>query len=141
MTDDPCTRYIRFLETLTPQSLNQIDTFVSDDVVFRDPFNDVRGRAAMQRVLQKMFADLADIKFQVTTRLFESPVAFIAWDLTGQMARVRRRLHIEGASQLRFADDGRVSLHIDYWDAASQVYERVPLLGIILKRLRQRLAS
>jgi ketosteroid isomerase-like protein len=141
VSDDPCSRYVRFLETLTPASLDTIGAFVSDDVVFRDPFNDVRGAQAMQRVLRKMFEDLADVRFQVTARAFEPPVAFIAWELTGRTARAPRPLRLEGASQLQFAGDGRVSLHIDHWDAASQLYEQIPLLGLILKRLRQRLAS
>jgi len=36
---------------------------------------------------------------------------------------------------------GKVVEHIDYWDAAEQVYERLPLLGPILRRVRQRLGS
>jgi hypothetical protein len=29
--------------------------------------------------------------------------------------------------------------HIDYWDAAEQIYERLPVLGNVLRPIRERL--
>jgi hypothetical protein len=109
--------------------------------VFRDPFNDVRGCAAMRRVLQKMFEDLSEVGFCVTAQASQLPISFIAWELTGRMSQSGRLLRLDGVSHLVFAGDGRVKVHIDYWDAASQLYERLPLLGPILRILRRRLAT
>jgi hypothetical protein len=44
-------------------------------------------------------------------------------------------------SELRFAADGRVREHIDHWDAAAQVYERLPLIGGLMRLIRRRFAS
>jgi hypothetical protein len=38
--------YRQYLETLTPATLDFLGDYVTDDVRFRDPFNDVRGAAA-----------------------------------------------------------------------------------------------
>lgn len=140
MSDEACARYVRFLETLTPAALHNLGAFVTDDVVFRDPFNDVRGCTAMQRVLQKMFDDLSEIDFCVTAQASQRPISFIAWELTGRLSRSGQPLRLNGVSHLVFADDGRVKVHIDYWDAASQLYERLPLLGPVLRMLRRRMA-
>src|SRR3546814_1664346 len=43
-------RYLRFLAGLTPESLDGLDGLVCDDVHFRDPFRDVRGRAALKAI-------------------------------------------------------------------------------------------
>jgi hypothetical protein len=94
VSDDACARYIRFLETLTPETLVTIGAFITDDVVFRDPFNDVTGRAAMQRVLQKMFEDLSQIRFRVTDQASRLPIGFIAWELAAIMAKTRRPLRV-----------------------------------------------
>lgn len=40
-----------------------------------------------------------------------------------------------------FDDSGKVIEHIDYWDAGGQVYERLPLLGSILRQVRGSIAS
>ncbi len=45
-----------------------------------------------------------------------------------------------GVSHFRFADDGRVLLHKDFWDAGTSVYEYLPFVGGIVRSLRGRLA-
>jgi hypothetical protein len=48
---------------------------------------------------------------------------------------------IHGSTHLRFAADGRVGLHRDYWDPARELYEAVPLLGALMRWLRRKLAT
>ena len=50
---------------------------------------------------------------------------------------IERRIH--GSSHLRFAHDGRVAYHRDYWDAAEELYETLPLLGSLLRWIKRRL--
>ena len=45
---------------------------------------------------------------------------------------------VRGASHLRFATDGRIALHRDYWDAAEELYEKLPLLGALMRWLKRR---
>jgi hypothetical protein len=49
-------------------------------------------------------------------------------------------LAIEGVSEVRFDAAELVVEHVDYWDPAAAVYERLPLLGGVLRGLRRRLA-
>jgi hypothetical protein len=37
-------------------------------------------------------------------------------------------------------DQGRVSLHRDYWDAAEELYEKLPVVGALMRWLRRRIA-
>jgi steroid Delta-isomerase len=136
---DSVAPYAAFFETLSPASLPHLDRLVTDDVVFRDPFNDTRGAAAMRRVFVRMFADVADPRFVVTAAAREGDVAFLRWEFTGRTGR--RTLRLEGVSEIRFAANGRVSAHIDHWDSAGQLYEHLPVLGWVLRRLRRRLGS
>ena len=48
---------------------------------------------------------------------------------------------IQGASRLQFAADGRVASHRDYWDSGRELYEHLPLLGVLLRALRRRLGA
>jgi steroid delta-isomerase len=47
---------------------------------------------------------------------------------------------ISGCTQFELNDQGLITLHRDYWDAAQQVYEKVPLLGAVLRLIRRKLA-
>ena len=44
---------------------------------------------------------------------------------------------IRGATLVRFDTQGRVTLHRDYWDAAEELYEKLPLLGTLMRWLRK----
>lgn len=132
--------YIRFYETMTPESLAHLADVVSPDIHFVDPFNDVVGVDDMRRILQKMFADLAEPRFAVTHCAWDGALCFLRWRFTALSKDKGESWTIDGMSELRFAPDGRVASHIDHWDAGRQFYERLPLLGGILRFIRRRLA-
>ncbi len=43
---------------------------------------------------------------------------------------------IKGASHMRFDAAGCVTEHRDYWDAAGELYARLPLLGALMRLLQ-----
>lgn len=135
----PHERYRRYLETLTPQTLDRLSDFVAPDVRFRDPFNDVRGVDAMARVFRDMFEKVPDVRFTVRRMMAEGEDCLMTWRFEGTL--MGRPWAVEGASALRFAADGRVAEHIDHWDAATNFYERLPLIGWLLRRIRRRIAA
>lgn len=131
-------RYCDFLETLTPDSLDRLREFVTSDVHFKDPFNDVHGASDMAKIFRHMFANVDDVRFIVHRAMSEGDVCLLEWRFEGILSG--RPWSFDGTSRVRFADDGRVSEHIDYWDAAANFYERLPVIGWMLAKLRGRLA-
>jgi hypothetical protein len=49
--------------------------------------------------------------------------------------KAKRRVAARG-----FAPDGRVIRHRDYWDAAQELYEKMPVIGGLMRWLRRRAA-
>ena len=45
---------------------------------------------------------------------------------------------VRGVSHLVLAPDGRIAEHRDYWDAAEELYEKLPLLGGLMRWLKRR---
>jgi len=43
-----------------------------------------------------------------------------------------------GASHLLLDADGRITSHRDYWDAAEELYEKLPVLGALMRILKRR---
>jgi steroid delta-isomerase len=42
---------------------------------------------------------------------------------------------------VRFDDAGRVAWHRDYWDAAEELYAKLPVVGAVVRMLRRRGAA
>lgn len=129
--------YIAAFENLTPENLPGLLVLVAPDVHFKDPFNDVRGRDTFEAVFRDMFGKLDHPVFKVERSYSEGPYAVLVWTFTASMKGDPQE--ITGTSELEFAEDGLVRAHIDYWDAASQVYEKFPLIGPVLRLLKLRI--
>lgn len=133
--------YAHAFATLTPCRVNALCERVSEDVHFRDPFNDLHGRDALRRLLIDMFArteqpvfDLDEICWQASGR-----IGWLRWRFSACLPVVGR-LHIEGCSRVIIDENGRVCEHFDYWDSAP-VYFRLPFIGRLLGVVYQRISS
>ena len=139
---DPRTaRVVAFYEALTPDSLARLPLVYADDAHFVDPFNDVRGQAAIRRVFEHMFATLDSARFEVLEASTEAERCFVLWNFHLRRKPGSAPMTIHGASRLCFGADGRVVSHRDYWDSSRELYEQLPLLGAVLRRLRRHLGA
>jgi ketosteroid isomerase-like protein len=139
-TDDPrVQRIVEFFEHLTRADLARLAEIYRDDAAFKDPFNEVRGAAAIARIFEHMFDTLEGPRFVVHDAVVEGAQCFLTWDFV--FVRGGGELVVRGASHLRFADDGRIAVHRDYWDAAEELYEKLPLLGGVMRWLKRRISA
>lgn len=133
---------VQFYETLQPASIGRIRALYSPEARFKDPFNDVRGHAAIERIFAHMFEQVASPRFEVDSAACEGDTAFLAWTMRFcTRGRPGREEQIRGCTMLRFDARGRVEWHRDYWDAAEELYEKVPVLGTLMRALRRRLTA
>ncbi len=128
-----------FYESLAPASIGRIPEFYSADAFFKDPFNEVRGVAAIERIFAHMYDQVQEPRFVVLERIGGAS-AVLVWEFHYR-TRSGHPGVIRGASHLRFGADGKVHYHRDYWDAAEELYMKQPLLGSLMRWLRRRLAA
>lgn len=145
MPDSPLSRYTKFFEQLTADNVDHLTVVMTDDVHFVDPFNDVRGIERVKKIFVHMFDNLESPRFEVTHAATVDAAkddaagdALLRWELHSKLQG--KPYNITGMSEISFAPDGRVNSHIDHWDAGQQFYERLPVIGWILRTIRGRLA-
>lgn len=136
----PLDRLVDFYEDLTPADTVRILVLYAQDARFKDPFNDVQGSAAILAIFDHMFKTLREPRFEFASRLQQGDEAFLVWDMHFRFASdapgTRRRIH--GSTHLRFNPQGQVVWHRDYWDAAEELYEQLPLIGGLMRWLKRR---
>ncbi len=135
-------RAVALFEGLTRERVADLGAIYTADVRFKDPFNEVQGVAAVQAIFTHMFDNLDGPRFVVRDVIVQGEQAFLAWDFLFRMRRFDRAEQcIRGGSHLRLAADGRIREHRDYWDAAEELYEKLPVLGGLMRWLKRRAAS
>ena len=136
-------RLIAFYHDLTPESIARFPEFYSADAYFKDPFNEVRGVEAIQRIFRHMFQQVETPRFVVTERVADANGVMLVWEFCYRVRLWGRgeTQVMRGVSHLRFAADGKVNYHRDYWDAAEELYMKLPAIGSLMRGLRKMLAA
>lgn len=139
MKDPRIERIVALFETLQPADVARLADIYTADARFKDPFNEVQGRDAIQRIFEHMFVALDGPRFVIRERIVQGNQAFLTWDFLFRMKRFNRDEQcVRGGSHLVLAEDGRIQLHRDYWDVAEELYEKLPLLGGLMRWLKRR---
>jgi hypothetical protein len=78
--------------------------------------------------------------FAVTQTVVQGAQCFMTWEFRFGFKSFKRgeQQVILGASHLVFSAQGLVTLHRDYWDAAEELYEKLPLVGGLMRWLKRR---
>jgi hypothetical protein len=134
---------IRFFHDLTPESIACFPQFYAEDAYFKDPFNEVRGVPAIQRVFSRLLRLVAEPCFVVTERVVDAGGAMLVWEFHYRLRfwQCGGQRVMRGVSHLKFDAEGRVSYQRDYWDSAEELYMQLPGLGGVVRGLRSVLAA
>ena len=137
---EPLDRIVHGFQTLTPETVETLGTLYAVQARFKDPFNDVIGLAEIQRIFRHMFVTLESPRFVVTGHMVQGNECFIRWEFRFGFRRFKRGQEqcIVGCSHLVLDDTGRIAVHRDYWDAAEELYEKLPLVGALMRWLKRR---
>jgi steroid Delta-isomerase len=139
-TEPRVQRIVEFFETLQPASVARMGEFYTDDAYFKDPFNEVRGLVQVQRIFSHMYVALHEPHFVVTNTVTQGYQCFIVWDFKFHFKRFDTVTlqTVRGCSHLNLAPDGKISFHRDYWDAAEELYEKLPFVRVLMRWLKKR---
>ncbi|WP_089959324.1 nuclear transport factor 2 family protein [Limnohabitans sp. 2KL-3] len=129
-----------FFEALSPQSVSQLHTLYDAQARFKDPFNEVQGLPEIERIFRHMYVALDQPHFVVTGQVVDGTQAFLTWEFRFRFKRFDTTTlqAVRGTSHLLFNDQGLVTLHRDYWDAAEELYEKLPVVGAFMRWLKKR---
>ena len=131
-----------YFERLSAGNLDELDAYYAADARFKDPFHEVTGVGAIRAILRHTFDKLPGARFRVTRRFSGAdPHAVILWEMDFVMPITRRFTTIHGATHLSFDAAGRVTHHRDYWDAAEELYARLPVLKWLMRGLARQAAA
>jgi ketosteroid isomerase-like protein len=139
-------RVVDFFEQLQASDVNRIAEIYTSDAEFKDPFNEVQGVPAIERIFDHMFETLEAPRFVITQQVHQGAQCFVTWDFLFAMRRMDagRTQTIRGASHLVLREEAgvwRVAVHRDYWDAAEELYEKLPVVGSLMRWLKRRANS
>ncbi len=132
-------QYAAFWERLGPSTLESVLDHMAPEVLFRDPFTEVRGRIEVQAHFERVYDRLGEVRVTVDDIGASRRAAFLKWRFGFNAGRKRRELI--GVSEVKFNQDKLATEHIDHWDATQQVYATLPILGPVVRLIARRVGG
>jgi hypothetical protein len=140
MSTEALTRAVHFFEHLSPSDIARMGELYAHNASFKDPFNQVVGVEKIAPIFGDMFVAMIEPRFKVITAIEQGRDALLTWDFIFRVKRFKptQTMTIHGASHLRFDESGKIVMHRDYWDAAEELYSKLPLVGALIRGLQRK---
>lgn len=134
-------RYRAFYAVYSPEAVRAgVRDLYAEDAFFRDPFREVRGIDAVEEYLHRGAELVGDCRIEIEEVAHASDGLYLRW-----VARIAADDPAEpptetiGLSHVRFDREGKIVFQQDYLDSGRAVYERIPMIGWILYKIRSRI--
>lgn len=133
-------RFKAFYQDVKSPQLNKIESIYANDVRFRDPVHEFSGIDDLYAYLASMCENVAFGRFEYLDQLVGENRAYIKWNMYFQHPKLgKETIVVRGMTQIQFNE--RIFYHEDSYDLGEMLYERVPALGFVVRKLKQRLAA
>jgi len=100
-----------------------------------------RGNADIEAYFVQTSQAMTHFEVSIDDVARSGPDHYIRWTMIFAAPALAKgeKVHSTGISQVRFAEDGRVAFHQDFWDSGENFFGRLPVAGAAIGVIRKRL--
>ena len=127
---------------ITPMALEKV---YSDDVFFVDPIDSHQGIDEVKAYFSKLSDQAQSCRFDIHVVAkcednHENLDFLVNWTMHLDLKGSSKTIILPGTTQLKVRDD-KICYHKDYYDLGTMVYEHIPVLGWIIRKIKAKLSS
>ncbi|MBU6375646.1 MAG: nuclear transport factor 2 family protein [Bdellovibrionales bacterium] len=133
-----------FFNGLNKDTMDLVDRFYAVDTHFLDPVVDLRGREAVRKYYENLYRNVESIRFEFSgmVQQGDDQVAFWTMVLRAKGLNGGKEVRVIGNSHFRFEPSTRLAVyHRDYFDMGEFIYERLPVLGGLIRYIKSRFSQ
>ena len=123
--------YLNLFSNLNKENIKKFDDLVVKDIIFIDPFNNIKGLDNFKNIFYHMFNTVEEPKFDIVDYAQNKDHIFLKWKMTFYAFKASQT--IEGMSDITLNKEGKVISHLDYWDSLNGIFIKLPFLGFLYK--------
>lgn len=145
-TDDFIDRLMSSYREFDAESIDRVIEFYTEEVLFIDPIERIEGKQALSDYFQSLAENLIYCKFDFSNWVKgvdadgrNSAVLFWTMSFAHPKLNGGKGATLAGCSHLIY--DSRIHYQRDYYDLGEMLYERLPLLGGVIRWLKRRMGQ
>ncbi len=133
-----------FFDNLSVDTVEIVDEFYHPDAQFIDPLVNLHGSEKIKSYYKNIYQPVESIEFEFTDFICEDHKVAAFWTMRLQAPKLNKGkpFNVPGISQLHFdTTSDLVIFHRDYYDLGEFIYERIPVLSLLIKLIKARLSK
>lgn len=117
-----------------------VDEFYHPQVEFIDPVGSLKGSDKMKAYYEGLYKNVKEIRFEFTNFVESGDQVVAIWKMHLKTDKLNggESYAVDGNSVVRFDQSGKAIYHRDYFDMGDFVYERIPVVGFVIKKIKAR---
>ncbi len=131
--------FIKVYDQLDDGSIDkQIAETYAEKIYFNDTLVTIHDRHSLSQYLKHTQQQLDSIKFEVLSVQDYGKDSYVRWLMQTKFKAMGQAIDIQsiGISHLRFNDDNKIIVHQDYWDSMQGFYQHLPIIGGVLRWIK-----
>lgn len=131
-----------FYADMHSNDFSAIDTLYHPNIVFKDAVQEVHGREPLKAYFTHGLGNAEQCLFHFEQVSQSGNNAFLVWEMRLKHPSIGggKEIIVPGASWVQFdADSGLITLHRDFCDLGAMVYEHLPVIGFLVRKVRRHL--
>jgi len=132
-------RFQAVFNQLNAENLDLAEEIYTQQIHFLDPIHEVHGIDELKKYFAGLYEGVVSCQFDFGKPMIDGNEASLPWVMHMEHGSFRKgeTAHVPGISHLRFS--GKIEYHRDYFDVGALIYERVPVLGGVIRKIKARL--
>ncbi len=135
-------RFGDLFSEFTPEAMREkVRRVYAEDVYFNDTLKEIRGIDALEDYLVESAEAVEVGRVEIQDVARSDGNYYVRWIMELQFKKMKRgqMTRSSGISHLMFNASGQVVYHQDYWDAAGGLFEHIPVVGWMIRKIKGRL--
>ncbi len=134
--------FVKIYQTLSTDNLELLETIYHNEVTFIDPIHELKGFDNLFQYFQDLYENLVSCDFVISNVIAQEDQAAIYWTMSYQHPKLNKGnvINVTGSSYIKGHED-KVIYHRDYLDLGSMLYEQLPVLGKLIKLIKNKAAN
>ena len=134
----PKDKIIYFFENLSQDKMNLVDDFYHPQVHFIDPVGEINSAEKIKSYYLNMYKNVKTIKFDFSEFHEAGRNVVAVWKMTLVTDKLNSGdpIVVDGVSVIKFDENNMAIYHRDYFDMGAFLYENVPVVGYVIRKIK-----
>jgi hypothetical protein len=132
----------QFFNSINKDSMDLVEQFYDPSALLIDPVGQHKGVQGIKSYYTSVYENVKTIRFNFKSAVQSGNTQILFWTMTYTHPDLNggSEIYVEGSSHIEFSPQSKKAIyHRDYFDMGQMVYEQIPVISWIIKKIKSRM--